>query len=381
MLLQWEKNFYKNLNLTIPLLTVLLIISGLFLISSAVSVNNMQINAFNFVWRQLAAVFIGIAIIIAIQFVDYRIIKYEAWFLYLLSIGLLVFLLFVAEDISGARRWLSIGPLSFQPSELSKVFLILFLAAILEDKEDELKKMKGLIKPFIYMLFPFVLIFMQNDLGTALVVGVIFLVMLYIAGANKKYLLIFILLVIMLTFLLALFHFVFEIDVPFLQPYQLNRLLVFVNPQIDPQGIGYNIIQSKIALGSGGLTGRGWFAGTQNQLNFLPEKHTDFIFSVLGEEFGFLGVFILMFLYFLLLWQIINVALETKNKFGKLMVSGIAAMFFFHIFENIGMTMGVMPITGIPLPFISYGGSSIIAFLVCIGLIINVNINKKKLTF
>jgi rod shape determining protein RodA len=163
--------------------------------------------------------------------------------------------------------------------------------------------------------------------------------------------------------------------------YQLNRLLVLVDPSRDPLGAGYNVQQSKIAIGSGGLFGKGLFTGSQNQLNFLPEKHTDFIFSVLGEELGFIGALIILLLYFILLWRALIVAKDAKDKFGEYLVVGVISMLTFHIFQNVGMVVGLMPVTGIPLPFLSYGGSSLITNLLAVGLIMNVNMRNKKLMF
>ncbi len=205
--------------------------------------------------------------------------------------------------------------------------------------------------------------------------------MLYAAGANTKFIIIIFGGIFLVLVLFILLHIYFGVPLPYFQDYQLNRLIVFINPGVDPYGIGYNIIQSKIAVGSGELIGKGLFAGTQNQLNFLPEKHTDFIFSVLGEEFGFIGVLVLLLLFLFLLWEILQVARQSKDRYGRLVTVGVAAMFFFHIIENVGMTMGVMPITGIPLPFISYGGTYMVISLIAIGLVININIRKKKILF
>ena len=381
MLLQNQKQIFKNMNITIPVITLMLIIIGLLTLASAVEINNPELGGIALLKRQLFAVLLGVVLIVSLQFIDYRFLKHHYRLLFMVTVLLLVYILFTAEQISGARRWINLGGFRFQPSELAKIFFIIIMGAVLENREDELKTLKGFVKPFIYLLIPFVLIVLQNDLGTAMVLLVIFLVMMYVAGANRKYLLTLIVSGLLLVGLILFLHIYFGMPVPFLHEYQLDRLLIFLNPQADPGGRGYNIIQSLIAVGSGGVLGKGWFAGTQNQLNFLPEKHTDFIFSVFSEEFGFIGVFVLLSLYSLLLWQFIKVALEAKDGFGKMLISGITAMLFFHVFENAGMAMGLMPITGIPLPFMSYGGSSMVAFLVGVGLVLNVNIKKRKLSF
>jgi len=378
--MQLNKKLFKNINIYIPITIILLIIIGMFAISSAVEINRVDSNGSIYLKKQIIAAILGFIVAIFIQFFDYRIFKEY----YQLIFGSMVIILFMTHiygaNIAGGRRWIDIGFINFQPSEVSKIVLVLVLATILDHK-DELNSLKDMVLPFIYFLIPFVLIILENDLGTALVLLVILIAMLYVAGFNKKILYGifgggFLSIVTLISS-----HIFFNTPLPFLKEYQLNRLIAFVNPNIDPQGIGYNIIQSKIAIGSGRLTGKGLFEGTQNQLNFLPEKHTDFIFSVIGEEFGFIGVLIVLALFIILFWQLFNIALQAKDRFGKLVVTGIIAMFFFHVVENIGMTMGLMPITGIPLPFISYGGTSMVTSIIAIGIVLNINIRKKKLHF
>lgn len=378
--MQFEKRLFRNLNLYIPIIVILLIIIGFFAISSAVEINRAGSDSNIFLKKQIIAVVLGVLGAIIIQFFDYRI--FEEYFQ--LIFGTMVIVLMMTQlygaNVSGGRRWLDLGFINFQPSEIAKIAFVLVLATILDQKK-KYDSIRDLFLPFIYFLIPFTLIILENDLGTALVLLIIFIVMLFVAGANKKFLYSIFggsFLVVVLT---IASHLNFNTPLPFLKDYQLNRLVAFINPNIDPQGIGYNIIQSKIALGSGKIMGKGLFAGTQNQLNFLPEKHTDFIFSVIGEEFGFIGVLVVIVLFILLFWQLFNIALQAKDRYGKLVVSGIIAMFFFHVVENIGMTMGVMPITGIPLPFVSYGGTSMVTSILAVGIAININIRKKKLQF
>ncbi len=379
--MNWNKRFLSNLNLYIPITVILLIILGFIVIGSAVEFNNNRNVAISFLQTQFASVVLGMIIIFIIQFYDYSLLREYSSIMYIFVILMLTALLVIGNTIAGGKRWLELGPVNFQPAEITKLVVIIVLARILVEKKDKLSYLTGFIKPTIAVLLPFVLIILQNDLGTALVLLFIFVVMLYAAGANAKYMSI----IFGGSFLFIVGsiagHLYLKTPLPFIKEYQLNRLLVFVRPDLDPQGIGYNILQSKIALGSGRLWGKGLFAGTQNQLDFLPEKHTDFIFSVLGEEFGFIGVLIVLSLFIIFFWQTLKVAREARDDFGKLVVVGIAAMFFFHVLENIGMTMGVMPITGIPLPLISYGGSSMVTFLIAIGIIININIRQKKITF
>lgn len=378
--MKWQKRFWKNLNIYIPILVLLLSIIGLIMISSAVEINKNPEN-WNFIQKQLIAIIVGIVAIIIIQFYDYSLLKEYSDLIYIFTVGVLVLLLLIASERGGGRSWISIGSINFQPSEIAKIIVIIMLANVMSEMKDELKNLTGILKSGFYAFIPFILIILQNDLGTALVILFIYVVMLYIAGGNKKIMLIifggsFLFIILLLTS-----HFVFETPLPLIKDYQLNRLIVFVNPDIDPQGAGYNILQSKIALGSGKLFGKGLFSGTQNQLNFLPEKHTDFIFSVIGEEFGFLGITLVLSLYLLLFWNMLKIAINARDDFGKLVVTGILALIFFHVLQNSGMTMGVMPITGIPLPFISYGGSAMLSNMIAIGIVININVRKKKITF
>ncbi len=375
-----NKKMYRNINIYIPLTVIVLIIIGFFAISSAVEINRIGSNGIIYLQKQVIATLTGIFIVIFIQFFDYRVFKEYYKLIFWTMIITLFMTRMYGVNISGGRRWLDLGFINFQPSELSKIALILVLASVL-DRKNEFDSIIDLILPFLYFLIPFSLIVVENDLGTALVLLAILIIMLYVAGVNKKFLYVFFGGGFLTIIAVIASHLYFNTPLPFLKEYQLNRLVAFINPGIDPRGIGYNIIQSKIALGSGRFFGKGLFDGTQNQLNFLPEKHTDFIFSVIGEEFGFIGIFIIIALYVFLFWQLFKVVLEAKDNFGKLVVSGIIAMFFFHVVENIGMTMGVMPITGIPLPFISYGGTSMVVSLIAIGIVLNINIRKKKLHF
>ncbi|RCW49708.1 MULTISPECIES: rod shape-determining protein RodA [unclassified Halanaerobium] len=377
----WNKKLLRYLNFNIPLTVLLLIFIGLMVISSATEVNKVDSTGFFYLQKQIISVVLGIIAVIVLQFFDYKIFKEYAPFIYSFMIFLLTVILFFGRTIAGGKRWLSIGPFNIQLAELAKIMLILVLAAILDNNSDDLGYLKGMFLPSVAAFIPFSLIILQNDLGTALVLFFIYLVMMFAGGGNLKIMAAifgggFLIVVLIITA-----HVMIDTPLPFLQEYQLNRLIVFINPDVDPYGSGYNIIQSKIALGSGRITGKGLFAGTQNQLNFLPEKHTDFIFSVIGEEFGFIGSAAVILLYLFLLWQFMNVAENARDRYGYLVAVGIMAMFLFHILENIGMTMGIMPITGIPLPFISYGGTFMTTSLLAVGIVINVNLRKNKIIF
>ena len=378
--MKWKKRFWQNLNIYIPIIVLMLSIIGLFVISSAVEINKNPGNMV-FIQKQLIALIVGTITIIIIQFYDYSILREYSDLIYICTVGILALLLLIGAEKSGGKSWISIGSINFQPSEIAKLVVIITLANVMSQMKEKLKNLAGILKSGLYAFIPFILIILQNDLGTALVILFIYLVMLYAAGGNKKIMLLIFGGSFLLIIILLASHFLFETPLPLIKEYQLNRLIVFVNPDIDPQGAGYNILQSKIALGSGKIFGKGLFSGTQNQLNFLPEKHTDFIFSVIGEEFGFIGISVVLTLYLFLFLNMIKVAVNARDDFGKLVVTGIIAFLFFHVFQNSGMTMGVMPITGIPLPFISYGGSAMLSNMIAIGIIININVRKKKIMF
>ncbi|SJZ92961.1 rod shape-determining protein RodA [Selenihalanaerobacter shriftii] len=372
------KKLLQDLDYLIPLITLILIAIGILIIDSATHIDGSVGN--RFIMKQLIAAILGVILVIVSLIFDYRALRNYSNLIYMLTILMLVGVLFLGKEVAGSKSWIQLGSLSFQPSELAKLGMIIALANFLADRRQKLKELKHFIFSCLYIVPIIILVLLQNDLGTTLVLLAIFAGIFYIAGANLKYYFSIAGTVCALIGGMLIAHFQFGVPIP-LKEYQLMRLIIFWNPNLDPLGYGYNIIQSKIAIGSGGLLGKGLFDGTQSQLGFLPEKHTDFIFSVLGEEFGFIGVAVVLICYFILIWRAIKVALEAKDDFGQLLVVGILSMFIFHIFENVGMVVGIMPITGIPLPFISYGGSSLLTNILAIGLIINVNIRKKKLIF
>ncbi|CCU78511.1 Rod shape-determining protein RodA [Halanaerobium saccharolyticum subsp. saccharolyticum DSM 6643] len=379
--MNWNKKFLHYLNFNVPFAVILLIIIGFISISSAVEINQVDSGALRFLQKQAVSVGLGLLIIFILQAFDYKIFKEYAVLIYITMLLILTATLFLGSGVSGGAHWISIGRFNLQTSELSKIMLILVLAAVIDNNSDDMGYLKGMFLPSLVAFIPFTLVILQNDLGTALVLFFIYLMMLFAGGGNFKYMASvfgggFLFVVSLITA-----HVFFNTPLPFLKEYQLNRLIVFINPNIDPHGSGYNIIQSIIALGSGKTFGKGLFAGTQNQLNFLPEKHTDFIFSVIGEEFGFIGAAVVILLFLFLLWQFLSIAENARDRYGYLVMIGIIAMFLFHVLENIGMTMGIMPITGIPLPFISYGGTFMLTSLTAVAIAININLRKNKLMF
>lgn len=363
---------------------VLLIIIGFGLIILASATNSLNSDPHFYIKKQLVNVAIGIILATVMIFFDYTQFRRYSNSIYIISLLLLLAILIFGEEAKGSARAISIAGLpSLQPAEFAKVFIVIAFADFLVKRQDELKTLKQLLPCFIYMGIPILLILMQPDLGTAMVFIAIMIVMLYIAGANARLLTKLIAIGVLLIGLLLFLHIQFGMWLP-LEDYQIKRLTVFVNPYEDGQGgrgLGWNTIQSLVAIGSGGLGGKGLFAGTQVQLNFLPEHHTDFIYAVIGEEMGFVGAALLIILFGVLLFRTVYISYHAKDLYGTLVVMGILAMWLFHIFENIGMSIGLMPITGIPLPFISYGGSSMMANLMAAGLVLGINIRGKGLIF
>jgi rod shape determining protein RodA len=365
------------------LITLFLIIGfGLVILSSAS--NSLASDPYYFVKKQVINIIIGMVMATMVIFFDYTQFRRYSNFIYVLSLLLMVSVLIFGIEAKGSARAISIAGLpSLQPAEFAKIFLVVTFADFLVKRKDQLNTLKQMLPCFAYMGLPVLLILLQPDLGTSLVFVAITIVMMYMVGANPKLLTRLILIGVVTLSILLFLHIQFGMWLP-LEDYQIKRLTVFVNPYGDGEGgrgLGWNTIQSLVAIGSGGLTGKGLFSGSQVQLNFLPEHHTDFIYAVIGEELGFIGASLLILLYAILLIRAIFISFAAKDLYGVLIVMGISAMWLFHIFENIGMSIGLMPITGIPLPFISYGGSAMMANLIAAGVVLSINIRGKKLVF
>lgn len=359
----------ENLDFTLLFAVVFLCFYGLLVLYSSTRLATMgESDPYFFVKRQSLWMLVGFLFLTIIIFFDYHNLERFSKVIYFGAIVLLIMVIISGRTTYGARRWLVIGPFDFQPSEFAKIALIAFLADFLAKNKPKLDNFFYYLMPFAYTGLLILLVFMQPDLGTSLVYLAILIIMLFVVGVKIKYL--------VFTFLAALS------SIPvlwiFLKDYQKNRLILFLNPNLDPLGGGYNVIQSRIAIGSGGFLGSGIFSGLQSQLNFLPAQHTDFIFSVIGEELGFAGTILLLGLYAIILWRGIKIALEARDLLGTLLATGAVSFFFFHIVVNIGMAMGMLPATGLPLPFLSYGGSFMISNLIVIGILINVELHKIK---
>lgn len=345
---------------------LLLLGIGLLVLYSA-AFQKFQQTGVNFVQRQLLWTAIGCAVAVVLVAVDYHRWLEWAYVLYGLSLALLVVVLVVGTVRGGAQRWLSIGGLTIQPSEFAKLTTVMTLARFLGSRREAGRPRWGTALLGCGMvLLPAVLILKEPNLGTAAVFAAAGVPMLIVWGLPLK----------VMGFLLLAGAVAAPIGWSFLAEYQRSRLMVFMNPNLDPLGAGYTVIQSKIAMGSGQWFGKGWLSGTQNQLNFLPERHTDFIFSVVGEEWGFFGTTLCLALLALLFHRGLVIAEQTRDPFGRLMVTGLVSMLAFHTLVNTGMALGLAPVVGLPLPFMSYGGSWLMTCLVASGIILSVGVRR-----
>ena len=364
------KGVLKKIDFTLLITSAAIIIYSLIVISSATHVNNPTEERFWFVQRQ--GLFALIDVIFAIIFMnfDYRGLQSHGKKLYVFNLIMLVAVMLFGHAALGAQRWIQIGPISLQPSEFSKLIMIICMASVLEERVGNLNTLRDLLPIALYVGIPFILVLKQPDLGTSLVFMAIFFGMIIVCGIPWR------ILFGLIIAGIACMPLIWQ----FLKDYQKMRIMVFLDPNVDPLGSGYHIIQSKIAIGSGGIFGKGLFAGTQSQLNFLPENHTDFIFAVIGEEFGFVGAIILLLLYLILLLRGIQIAREAYDVFGRLLAVGITSMLAFHVLVNVGMTTGIMPVTGIPLPLVSYGISALTTDILAIAILMNIHMRKQKLS-
>jgi rod shape determining protein RodA len=365
-LLNRQFRLIKHIDYTLIFLVLSLCSLGLLVIYSTTHTEIINEETIQFTKRQILYILVGLFLCFIVATIDYHQLEKIAIPIYILSIIMLIYVLLFGKTIGGARRWINFAGFDFQPSEFAKIALIVFLADFLSKQKDNLSNILYFLLPFLFTGILMLLVSRQPDLGTAIVFLAILLFMIYITGIEWKYIFI-----ISLTLVGS-----FPIFWSFLKDYQRKRIILFLNPDLDPLGAGYNIIQSKVAIGSGGLVGQGLFSGIQSQLKFLPAQHTDFVFAVIGEELGFLGALLLLSLFILLLWKGIKIAQEAPDLLGTFLATGVVAFMFFHIFINIGMVMGLMPATGLPLPFISYGGTFMITNFIGIGLLLNVHLRS-----
>ncbi len=364
------KKLLKNTEWTILIVSVILAVIGLIALYSAT-----QSTDYEEFRKQVQWIIISIPFLILASMIDYNIIVRFSTLAYLVVIGLLIGVLFT-EPISGASSWFKLGErLSFQPSEIGKVVIILFLAFLINKMQlrgrSEINKIWKLIIVLFFAVIPILLIVKEPDYGTALAYISAILFMIFASGIDKKYIIVAVLIIAIAT----------PIIYSKLPSHAISRIDNFLHPEKDLRGAGYNLQQSKLAIGSGEIFGMGLFKGNQTQLGFLHPKTTDFIFSVIGEEMGFLATGAITILYIVLVTKSIYVAKTAKDNIGSYIAIGISGIFFFHMAENIGMTIGLLPITGVPLPFVSYGGSSLITNFICIGLLLNISSRRQKAIF
>lgn len=460
-----HKRLLRNLDYPLLISTTFLLIFSLITIgsatfeyvsSSSLSPENIQgMNIFlrifhldySYVIKQAVWIMLGLLGAAVFLYIDYEDIAKYSTHLYIFNLILLIAVIFMGTTSLGAQRWIYIGPFSFQPSEFSKLIIVITFANFLSKRQGRLDTFWQLVPCFIYVGIPMLLILLQPDLGTSLVFIVMMFGMLFVAGGRPSILIGIIAFGLIMAFSVYEVHeIVHKADIELkekitivskavngddydlnsnkdltneiqeqgfsldksglnnyleevqkeypkeesrhnlfhkvaLKEYQMTRLTIFMNPESDLLGAGYHVWQSRIAIGSGGLTGKGLLKGTQSHYTFLPIRHTDFIFSVVGEEFGFIGAIVLLGLFYTLLYRGVKIISTARDTYGMLIAAGIVSMFAFHIFLNIGMTAGIMPVTGIPLPLFSYGGSNIIMNLACIGLLMNVYVRRAKLVF
>lgn len=397
------------LKLDFPLIIICLALTTIGLMAVYSATHTFGMEETNYFRKQLSLAFIAFTIMFLAAFIPFRWLSRFSYPIYGVSIFLLILVIVAGSRGLGAERWLSVGPLKLQPSELAKLATILAVANFISKPHIDINRLKHLIIAVGLIIVPALLIARQPDLGTSLVFLALCLPLLFWAGLNWFYLFIIITpfitmilsfnfyafliwMILIITILIIssrkpyilisifLLHISVGLMTPVLwnqlKPYQQKRILTFMNPEDDPKGAGYQIIQSKVAIGSGGIWGKGYLDGSQTQLRFLPAQHTDFIFSVIGEEWGFMGVSVIISLFIVLLLYLIYLAGLVRSLFSSLTIIGITTVLFFHIIINIGMSVGLAPVTGLPLPFISYGGSFLIMVFLMIGIVLNVSLNR-----
>ncbi len=371
-MLNIDRRLIKNFDWVMFSISILIALIGIMTIYSATRPLVAEEHSVFYI-KQASWLMLGIIALFLIVSFDYVWLSRFSLHLYILGIILLITVLIIGKTGMGAQRWLSLGPLSFQPSEFFKLIYIIMLSQHLSITKSPISTISLLRVFFLIVFLPFILLIKQPDLGTALIILSIFISLILTKGLQKR--------VAVLLVIIGL------ISLPFLgnifwgglKDYQKSRIVAFIEPEVDPAGIGYHLSQSKITVGSGKFLGKGYMHGTQGPFRFLPEKHTDFIFAVFAEEWGFLGSFLLLFFYLVLILRGLDTARKAKDDFGRLLALGITFMFLIYFFVNVGMTLGLMPVVGIPLSFMSYGGTALLSNLLSIGVLINIRTRRFEL--
>ena len=352
--------------------TGMLAVTGIVMIYSATrgKLTLQGLDPHYYLKRQLIFFVLSLMVLVVVSVFDYRRWEQLATILYVgIVLALLAVLSPVGSSSKGSQRWFSLGPLQLQPSQLATLVLIVVIATYCARRPEGLE-FRDLVRMVLMVALPILLIFSQPDLGTAIVCSIIFIIMLAVAGMPVRYL--------VLMGLGAFMVIVVALNVGIVKHYQIQRLTSFISPNTASTDVIYNVNQAKTAIAHGGIFGQGLFKGTQTNLAYVPEQRTDFIFSAVGEQLGFVGAGVLLVLYGILAWRIMRVAQMAKDTFGRLLCSGVFALLMFSVFENVGMNMGIMPVAGIPLPFLSYGGSSMIGFMAAIGIVTSVHYRSTR---
>ena len=367
-----ERRPIRHIDAVLLVVTALMLVVGFFLLYSATNQTLRQdrLDPFLRVNKQMVTAAIGVVLLLAMAAFDYRFLKVYAGFVYagVIASLLLVRLPFLGSTAAGAQRWFEVAGFQITPSEFAKIGLIVMLAASLSEIRHGPPTVQDVIRLCAMALVPLGLVFIQPDIGTSIVMVAIVAGMFLVAGVSGRQI------AALVVICLILIAAAFQLGV--IKTYQLDRLRAFLDRENTPADVRYNLDQAEIAVGSGGLVGQGYLHGRQTTLDYVPEQHTDFIFTVAGEEFGFVGATFVLVLYALLLWRAIRIAYLAKDPFGTYLATGVASMFAIQMFVNVGMVIGIMPITGIPLPFLSYGGSSMLASCIGVGILVNVHMRR-----
>ena len=368
-------NYLLNVDWILLAAVLALVGVGMALIYSATHADPGLSSPTFWVKSQAVGLAVGLVLMVAVSLIDFTRLARWHKYIWAVMVLLLVATLILGSERLGARRWIVLPFLDLQASEPAKLMAVVALAAFLADAVELRGRFRFVIMAVAYLIVPAILIFLEPDLGTALVFVSILFSMLLVWGIRWTHL--GVLVAGGVGAVVAVVRLLPAMGLSILKPYQIQRLLVFLNPERDTSGDGYQLSQSKIAVASGMYTGKGYMKGTQTHLNFLPAHHTDFIFAVAGEEFGFLGAMVILGLFLVVIWRIVRIAGTSKNLFGSLMAAGIAGIVVFQVFVNVGMTIGIMPVTGVPLPFVSFGSNSLVVFLTAIGLLQSIHVHSR----
>lgn len=365
-----KPNFFSDkIDRVLLISSILAALIGIFVINSASYTMNGHIK---FVLVQSIALILGIGAMSAVIFFSYKYFEKLRFLILGIGIGLLVLVLAIGKLTNGTQGWIELGPITIQPSEIAKICFIITLSIHISKKYDSINDKKTLLGLLVHLGIYVVPVLLQPDFGTAMVFIIIFAFELFFAGIHRKY----------IFGVCGISAVLTPVIWFFLKDYQKSRIISLFFPENDPTGSGYHVLQSKLAIGSGMIWGRGYTQGPQTQYGYLPEKHTDFIYSVIGEEFGLIGALIVAVILLIIVYRCFDNAKScSHDTFGEMICIGVGSMMFFHVLENIGMCLGIMPITGIPLPFISYGGSNLVTCFIAVGLVQNVRMRRRATKF